>query len=339
MIVEIAAADGAERVLASGGRNVTPAWSPDGSAVLFASDREDGRFKLYAVSRAGDAPPDARPGVVLDAPGGVLWPDIASDRRTIVFTSLTADGYDVFSARVADRADAPATLAAPASGTRHDGGLATALRRPRTCRRAVRAGRGEYSPWRTLLPRQWSPLVNVSGDDVGVGAMTGATDVLGYHEYSASVVWRAVGPGRGLRLRRHAHRLERQLRVQPLEAVAAALRVVRHRHDPRRGGGFVEDAGVPGTQPGVLRGRARSVAPGPPRAELARGGERRRAPPAGSTGVANRFRNGVRAGWALNSSRQYRVFDQPGGRHLGGGQPGTRHHRPWRGRRRLQHHR
>ena len=49
VIVEIAPADGAERVLASGGRNVTPAWSPDGSAVLFASDREDGRFKLYAV--------------------------------------------------------------------------------------------------------------------------------------------------------------------------------------------------------------------------------------------------------------------------------------------------
>ena len=53
VIVDIAAADGAERVLASGGRNVTPAWLPDGSAVLFASDREDGRFKLYSVEAIG----------------------------------------------------------------------------------------------------------------------------------------------------------------------------------------------------------------------------------------------------------------------------------------------
>jgi len=58
VIVEMASEDGSERILASGGRNLTPAWSPDGRTVLFVSDREDGRFKLYAIDRAAKADPD-----------------------------------------------------------------------------------------------------------------------------------------------------------------------------------------------------------------------------------------------------------------------------------------
>jgi len=52
---------------------------------------------------------------VLDVPGGVMWPDVASDGSTVVFTSLTADGYDVFAAsipRAAARSAGPAPVAA-----------------------------------------------------------------------------------------------------------------------------------------------------------------------------------------------------------------------------------
>ncbi|MFO7694785.1 MAG: hypothetical protein R6V57_17010 [Vicinamibacterales bacterium] len=305
VIVEVSPAGGAERVIASGGRNVTPVWSPDGESVLFASDRADGRFKLYAVRRAVGAPPDATPELALDSAGGVMWPDVAADGRTVVFTSLTVDGYDVFADRLPDRGERPPgeqvqpAPSTPAPGTpQPPGGEVTPGEEPPP------AGR-EYSPWTTLLPRSWSPLLDVDGDEVDVGATAGATDVLGYHAYSASVLWRASGQNADFTfdatpvnwLASYAYNRWRPSLLLSAWSGLDTILVAEEGSNrtlvsQERSQGLFAAVIVPWRRIRVAQNWLAGVDV-----------DQRRLP--ASTGVPDRFRNGVRAGWALNTSRQY----------------------------------
>jgi len=51
-----------------------------------------------------------------------------------------------------------------------------------------------YTPWSTLLPRAWMPLVTADSDQTRAGFTSGGGDVLGYHAYGAAVLWRLAGP-------------------------------------------------------------------------------------------------------------------------------------------------
>ena len=304
-IVEIAAADGTERVIASGGRNVTPTWLPGGRAVLFASDREDGRFKLFTLDRTDEAGPAAAPALVLDAPGGAMWPDVTGDGKTVVFASLTDGGYDVFAAplpqgagRLARPQPGPALPADPPepSPPVQDRGPAPDADAPIS---------SAYSPWRTLLPRAWSPLLTVNGGDVDIGATTGASDVLGYHEYSASAMWRVSGqeadiafdaPPVSWSVSYAYHRWRPSLLLSAwhtVETVAVSA-----------GGSSVTQLAQERSQ-GLFAG----VLVPWRRVRLAQSWlagvdvDERRLP--ASAGVQDRSRNAVRAGWALSSSREY----------------------------------
>jgi hypothetical protein len=195
-VVVLDANGGKERAIAraAGSRDVTPAWTPDGRMVLFASDRRDHRFKIYGVPEiSGGIPPAAEPVALVDAPGGAIWPDVSPDGRTVVFTSLTADGYDVFAAPMPDPvefATSESRTAIPPPVT-DSGDVAPA--------RAAESGvldsmtARSYSPWRTLVPRAWLPFARISGDRLDLGAAIGASDALGYHAYQVSASWRASG--------------------------------------------------------------------------------------------------------------------------------------------------
>jgi len=305
VIVEVEAADGAERVLASGGRNVTPTWAPDGRNVMFASDRDGGRFRLYAVERDTAEAPVIRPRPVLDAPGGVMWPEVDTDGRTVVFASLTADGYDLFAARI-PQPTPPAGALLPASAPA-DGQAAPAMPGEDGSVNGVHqaSDAGAYSPWKTLLPRAWTPQFAVNGEDVDIGAATGASDVLGYHQYSAAALWRVSGqaaditfdaPPVNWSVSYAYNRWTPSLMVSAwstLDTVAVSM----------------------GGSSGVLLAQERSrglfagvVVPWR-RVRLAQSWlagmdiDQRHLPEAAR--VADRSRNGVRAGWALNSSREY----------------------------------
>jgi hypothetical protein len=303
-IVEIAPGDASERVLATGGRNITPTWVPEGTSVLFASDREDGRFKLYAVAGRTGLAAAVSPTLVLEAPGGVMWPDVSADGRTVVFTSLTADGYDVFAAALPDRA-APREgwPSAPASPAAEQG--ATPVPVDESPVGAQSSLADEYAPWRTLLPRHWSPLLNVAGNDVDVGASTGASDVLGYHEYGASVLWRVSGldadfsfdgPPVGWSVAYAYNRWRPSLLVSAWSGIDTIL--VAEEGSSRT---LVSQERSQGVFAGVfVPWRRVRLA----QSWLAGADVEVRSLPA-STGVADRARNGIRAGWAVNSSRQY----------------------------------
>jgi hypothetical protein len=178
-VVVVDAAGGTVRAIAStpGARAVTPAWRPDGRAIVAAVAPQDEPFELYEYPVEGGGPRR-----LTNATGGATWPDVSPDGRTIVYVGLTDQGFDLFEIPYAPAAT---TTALPAEGA------VSAAAVPR----AVGAAPARtYSPWPTLAPRWWSPVVAGDSRQLRAGAMAGGTDVLGYHAYSVSATWLLSGP-------------------------------------------------------------------------------------------------------------------------------------------------
>src|SRR5205823_2768681 len=51
-----------------------------------------------------------------------------------------------------------------------------------------------YSPWRTLKPTSWTPVIESDSDQTRAGLATAGSDVLGYHGYAISATWLVSGP-------------------------------------------------------------------------------------------------------------------------------------------------
>jgi Tol biopolymer transport system component len=163
-------------------RAVTPAWRPDGAAIVAAVAPEEQPFNLYEFAIGGASPPRQLTALT----GGATWPDISPDGKTIVFVGYTVDGFDVFSMEYPSPGAGPAALSRPSARERAEpqetvspqGGPADA----------------PYSPLPTLRPTSWSPIVEGDSTQLRVGAAIDGVDVLGYHFYSASATWLASGP-------------------------------------------------------------------------------------------------------------------------------------------------
>lgn len=302
----LATVDGATgRMIGSYGeggvRMVTPTWTPDGETVVFASDRRDGRFGLYRVPIARDgsvAAGGCEPVVAM--PGGAMWPDVSPDGRSVVFTSMTGDGWEVYRAALAapGRSDAApaarsesASPAAPAAASGSAAGTASSS--------------STYSPWLMLLPRSWEPVLELNADGTKLGARVAGTDVLGYHRWAARVLWALSRPPALWTF--GANRPDWQIaytydRWRPSLFVVAsdaidqlAVQSVSGQHMVRSDEEVREvfaGAVVPWRRVRI----AQSWLVG---ADL----NRRRLP--ASSGVPDRMRNSLRAGWAVNSSRFY----------------------------------
>src|SRR5262249_17932346 len=76
----------------AGARVVTPAWRPDGRAIVAAVAPEERPFNLVEFSL--DDPQAARQ-LTHFPTGGATWPDLSPDGRTIVFVGYTVDGFDL----------------------------------------------------------------------------------------------------------------------------------------------------------------------------------------------------------------------------------------------------
>jgi Tol biopolymer transport system component len=179
-IVLIAAAGGRARLLSSStGRNVWPSWTPDGQSVLFASDR-DGRFQLYRADVATQ-----RVNRLVNGADGASAPALSPEGETLVFVGYTADGFDLFSLPWAEAEwiEVPASKDPP-------------VHRPPWALAGESwelTGGSRYSPWPTLLPRFWTPIVEPDGDDTALGAATAGADVLGRHAYAVGAAWTTRG--------------------------------------------------------------------------------------------------------------------------------------------------
>jgi len=183
-VVLVDVASKAIRALAWSGqaRMTTPTWRPDGRAVLLAVAPREQTFNLYEYSLDPPAPPRQ----LTHTTGGATWPDMSADGRTVAFVGYTVDGFDVFTMPYVGPADAEAGSAGvgPAEAEPHEDKADAA---------SLAAAR-PYSPFPTLRPTSWEPIIESDSDQVRLGAAIAASDVLGYHFYAAAATWLASGP-------------------------------------------------------------------------------------------------------------------------------------------------
>jgi Tol biopolymer transport system component len=168
-IVLVDARSGAVRPLTSDrAKDVEPAWTPDGTHVVFRSDR-DGVSNLYALRLA-----DGALLRVTNVLGGAFTPDVAPDGREVAFADYRARGYDVHLTDL-DLAQLP-----PAPAYEDDRGPSAPEAAPVTVRDRP------YRPWPAALPRLWSPYADFS-DEFSLGAATGGVDPLFRHAWAADL--------------------------------------------------------------------------------------------------------------------------------------------------------
>lgn len=170
-------------VVVWGGPIRSVAWTPDGRALVYTADRA-GRTAAYVVRRAGAA--GAGPGAPLvTGPGGVFDVDVTRDRAGgigVAGTTVTGSGF----ALALWHGALPDSGRGPAAGE-----VARTPVVPQQVWDVVPdTGRATpYSPWRTLRPAYWSPLLSTgSGRGAMVGAVTTGADVIGRHSYLAQAL-------------------------------------------------------------------------------------------------------------------------------------------------------
>ena len=159
-----------------GTRAVTPAWRPDGLAVVAAAAKEDQVFNLYEFTIDGTSAPRQ----LTNVRGGATWPDVSPDGQTIVYVGYTVDGFDLFATPYPSNAAATNPGVRPAADTQV-GPYNAPVSTP-------------YSPFSTLKPTSWSPIIETPPSQVRAGAAIAGADVLGYHIYAASATWLTSGP-------------------------------------------------------------------------------------------------------------------------------------------------
>jgi hypothetical protein len=170
--------------------DMAPEWSPDGRWLVWASDRT-GILNVLAASFDPTTGQVDRPRLLTNVRTGVGFPSVSADGRTLFVSVYHADGWDV--ARVPF--DPEGAGEAPEAAPRFEPEL------PFVDGSSEVPDRG-YTPWATLRPRHWEPLVAppVRTPEVttsegrvrsrqllgyGVGAGTGGYDLLGRHAFDA----------------------------------------------------------------------------------------------------------------------------------------------------------
>jgi len=139
--------------------NASPRFTDDGASVVFMSD-VTGIPNVFAVELDGGAPRR-----LTDVSGGAFFPS-SRDGQTIYFADYHAGGFDV----------------AVVSGVVWASGLpSTPAPAPRGRPKAHTTPAVPYSP--AIAPTWWSPVWT----EDGFGATTSGGDVLGFHQYTATV--------------------------------------------------------------------------------------------------------------------------------------------------------
>ena len=185
--VSILDANGTRLLSFGASRAVTsqPSWSSDGRRIYFTSERS-GLAQIYAADISTSQVTLAR---LTDAPTGIFSPEESPDQTRLAATLFLADGYHLGVAPLPSGTSYPATDSShvsPRQGCSNCVDTIPGLAPPGSAdtSKAIR-----YSPWGSLLPRYWSPVLESTTDDgTSFGASTSGYDVIGRHSYAAEVL-------------------------------------------------------------------------------------------------------------------------------------------------------
>jgi len=165
--------------------NSTPSWSPDGKRIYFSSERS-GSPQVYMADVTAFAPSVSR---VTDAATGVFWPELSPDRSKLATVLFKADGYHL---GVAPLSEQPQLTPADSARTSPRAGCTTCLNLVAglPSRGAADSSPSRpYSPWLSLLPRYWMPVLeSTTSDGTSFGAFTNGSDIVGRHDYVVEVL-------------------------------------------------------------------------------------------------------------------------------------------------------
>ena len=146
----------------------SPVFTVNGDTVIFTSD-VGGKTDVYAASLADSLAPPRR---ISSAPTGLYQPEPSPDGTRLAGSLYRADGYHVGVGRPLTDPGVGDTMAASVE--------------PLNLAPPIAAPSRAYRPWRSLLPRYWRPVFELT-DDPTLGVTTSGTDVLQRHDYIAEV--------------------------------------------------------------------------------------------------------------------------------------------------------
>ncbi len=173
--------------------DLAPAWTPDGSQVLFWSDRT-GIANLYAAEPAtGGAVRQ-----VTSVLGGAFDPDVSPDGRWIYFSGYHASGWRIERIPM----DSATWRAAPPSSLAYrEGVLEAPDGSPDRTAFVATSSIVDYSPWPSVRPHFWFPTYQTASAEPDhlhfLGLYTTGWDLLRRHVWEAALAF-DVGSGRVL---------------------------------------------------------------------------------------------------------------------------------------------
>ncbi|HXK10008.1 MAG TPA: BamA/TamA family outer membrane protein [Vicinamibacteria bacterium] len=171
-LVRVDPATGAvEQLTHDRAKDVEPTLTPDGAEVVFRSDR-DGVSNLYALRLA-----DRSVVRVTNVLGGAFQPSVSPDGGSVAYAAYSAAGYDVHVA--------PLDLASAAPAEPYVDDHPAPRPDPLPAQGEVRP----YRPGSMLLPRFWTPWVELGDTEDRVGLATGGSDALFRHIWAARATY------------------------------------------------------------------------------------------------------------------------------------------------------
>lgn len=152
-----------------------PRFSADGKSVIFSADY-GGVYNTHIVDLQDPGHSRALTNVI----GGAFHPDLDRERRTLVYTGFTEQGYDIFRISGDALQETPSMQAKPKTVTSAPDWYQDPL---------PEFTISDYSPWGSLLPRGWSPVLYGSDHRIVAGAIIAGADPLLRHSWALAPMW------------------------------------------------------------------------------------------------------------------------------------------------------